>query len=184
MFRLLRGCLPAVCVFASLAAAQTATAPTAAAPTAAAPTKVAVINLEKAMLDTGELKKAVVELQSRYKPRQDELDKLQHDLADIQAQLQSGKLNASQEADLQATGQQKQRQAERMNQDLQDDVNNDRNAILQRAQSRMYEVVKKICEAKGIEILVSSAAAFYFSGATEITAEATQEYDKAYPSNK
>jgi outer membrane protein len=179
MFRLLRGCLPAVCVFASLTFAQTA-----APQTVAGPTKVAVINLEKAMLDTAELKKAVVDLQSRYKPRQDELDKLQRDLADIQAQLQSGKLNPSQEADLNATGQQKQRQAERMNQDMQDDVTNDRNAILQRAQSRMYEVVKKLCEAKGIEILVSSAAAFYFSGATEITAEATQEYDKAYPLNK
>jgi outer membrane protein len=171
MFRLLRGCLPAVCVFASLASAQTA----------AAPTKVAVINLEKAMLDTAELKKAVVDLPAKYKARQDEIDKLQKDLADIQAQLQSGKLNPSQQADLEATGQLKQRQAERMNQDLQDDVANDRNAILQRAQSRMYEVVKKICEAKGIEILVSSAAAFYFSGTTEITAEATQGYDKAYP---
>ncbi|HEY6347063.1 MAG TPA: OmpH family outer membrane protein [Bryobacteraceae bacterium] len=179
MFRLLRGCLPAVCVFASLAAAQTATAQT-----PAAPTKVAVINLEKSMLDTAELKKAVVDLPARYKARQDEIDKLQRDLADIQAQLQSGKLNASQEADLQATGQQKQREAERKNQDLQDEVTSDRNVILQRAQSRMYEVVKKICEAKGIEILVSSAAAFYFSGTTEITAEATQEYDKAYPLNK
>lgn len=184
MSRLFRGCLPALCVFASLASAQTASAPTAAAPTAAGPTKVAVINLEKAMLDTAELKKAVVELQTKYKPRQDELDKLQRELADIQAQLQSGKLNPSQQADLQATGEQKQREADRKNQDLQDDANNDRNAILQRAQTRMYEVVKKICESKGIEILVSSAAAFYFNNATEITAEATQEYDKAYPLQK
>jgi outer membrane protein len=181
MLRLLRGCLPAVCVFASLAPAQNASAQTAAPQTVAGPTKVAVINLEKAMLDTAELKKAVVELQAKYKARQDELDKLQRELADIQAQLQSGKLNPSQQADLEATGAQKQREAERKNQDLQDDANNDRNAILQRAQTRMYEVVKKLCDAKGIEILVSSAAAFYFNGATEITAEATQEYDKAYP---
>jgi outer membrane protein len=181
MFRLLKGCLPAVCVFASLTLVQTAAAQTAAPQTVAGPTKVAVINLEKAMLDTAELKKAVVELQAKYKSRQDELDKLQHELADIQAQLQSGKLNPSQQGDLEATGAQKQREAERLNQDLQDDANNDRNAILQRAQTRMYEVVKKMCEAKGIEILVSSAAAFYFSGATEITGEATQEYDKAYP---
>jgi outer membrane protein len=170
MFRLLRGCLPAVCLFASFAAAQPV-----------APTKVAVINLEKAMLDTAELKKAVVDLPAKYKARQDELDRLQRELADIQAQLQSGKLNASQQADLEATGAQKQRQAERLNQDLQDESTNDRNAILQQAQTRMYEVVKKLCEAKGIEILVSSAAAFYFSGAAEITAEATQAYDKAYP---
>ncbi|HLH44552.1 MAG TPA: OmpH family outer membrane protein [Bryobacteraceae bacterium] len=148
---------------------------------AAAQTKVGVINLEKAMLDTAELKKAVVDLPLKYKPQQDQLERLQKEMADIQNQLQSGKLNPSQQADLEATGAQKQRQAERLNQDLQDEVNNDRTAILQRAQTRMYEVVKKLCEEKGIDVLLSSAAAFYFKDAVEITAEATAAYDKAYP---
>jgi outer membrane protein len=178
MFRLFHAPALAVCaagfVLASTAAAQTATQ-------TAAQTKVGVINLEKAMLDTQELKKAVVDLQQRYKPQQDALEKLQKEMGDIQSQLQSGKLNPSQEADLQALGQQKQRQADRLNQDLQDEVNNDRTSILQRSQTRMYEVVKKLCEEKGIDVLVSSAAAFYFKEAVEITAEATTAYDKAYP---
>jgi outer membrane protein len=149
--------------------------------TAAAQTKVGVINLEKAMLDTAELKKAVVDLPLKYKPQQDQLEKLQREMADIQSQLQSGKLNGAQQTDLEATGAQKQRQAERLNQDLQDEVNNDRTAILQRSQSRMYEVVKKLCEEKGIDVLVSTAAAFYFKEAVEITADATAAYDKTYP---
>ena len=170
MFRLFQAPALAVCSAGFLLAS-----------TAAAQTKVGVINLEKAMLDTAELKKAVVDLPLKYKPQQDQLEKLQKEMADIQSQLQSGKLNPSQEADLQAQGTQKQRQADRINQDLQDEVNTDRTAILQRAQTRMYEVVKKLCEEKGIDVLVSSAAAFYFKEAVEITADATTAYDKAYP---
>jgi outer membrane protein len=45
----------------------------------------------------------------------------------------------------------------------------------------MYEVAKKLCEEKGIDVLVSSAAAFYYKDAVEITADATAAYDKAYP---
>lgn len=170
MFRLLKASAPVVCAMGLILAS-----------TAAAQTKVGVINLEKAMLDTAELKKAVVDLPLKYKARQDQLARLQKDMADIQSQLQSGKLNPAQETDLQADGQQKQREADRLNQDLQDDVNGDRNVILQRAQTRMYEVVKKLCEEKGIDVLVSTAAAFYFKDTTEITADATAAYDKAYP---
>jgi outer membrane protein len=170
MFRFFKAHAPIVCAAGLLFAS-----------TAAAQTKVAVINLEKAMLDTAELKKAVVELPLKYKPQQDQIEKLQREMADIQSQLQSGKLNPTQQADFEAQGQQKQRQVERLNQDLQDEVNNDRTAILQRAQTRMYEVVKKLCDEKGIEVLVSSVAAFYYKDTTEITAEATAAYDKAYP---
>jgi outer membrane protein len=149
--------------------------------TAAAQTKVGVINLEKALLDTAELKKAVVDLPLKYKPRQDQLEKIQREMQDLQSQLQSGKLNPGAAADAEARGQQLQRQAERLNQDLQEDVTADRNDLLQRSQSRMYEVVKKIAEEKGLDVVVTNQAAFYFKEAIEITADATAGYDKAYP---
>src|SRR5262249_38211089 len=101
------------------------------ASSAAGQTKVGVINLQKALLDTAELKKAAAQLPVKYKARQDELEKLQRELQDIQTQLQSsaGKLSPAGQADLEARGQQTQRKAERLNQDLQDEVNNDRNEI-------------------------------------------------------
>ena len=55
--------------------------------------KIAVINTQKALLDTDEIKKAQLELEAKFKPRQDQLVKLQKELEDIRAQLQSGKLN-------------------------------------------------------------------------------------------
>ncbi|MBV8842155.1 MAG: OmpH family outer membrane protein [Bryobacterales bacterium] len=149
--------------------------------TAAAQTKVGVINLEKAMLDTAEMKKAMVDLPLKYKPKQDQLEKIQREMQDLQSQLQSGKLSPAASADAEARGQQLQRQADRLNQDLQEEVTADRNDILMRAQTRMYEVVKKLADEKGIDVVVTSAAAFYFKTAVEITADATVAYDKAYP---
>jgi outer membrane protein len=148
---------------------------------ATAQTKIGVINLEKALLDTAELKKAMVDMPLKYKPRQDQLEKIQREMADLQQQLQSGKLSPAGQADAEARGSQLQRQAERLNQDLQEDVNNDRNDLLMRSQSRMYEVVKKLCDEKGLDVVVTSAAAFYFKNTVEITADATAAYDKAYP---
>ena len=80
--------------------------------TASAQVKVAVINTQKAMADSEELKKASAEVEAKYKPRQDELNKLQADLQSIEQQLNSGKLNQQAAADLQAQGQRKQRDAQ------------------------------------------------------------------------
>src|SRR6202046_4133846 len=119
--------------------------------TAAAQTKVGVVNFQKALLDTAELQKASVDLQNKYKPRQDQLEKVQRELADIQTQLQAsaGKLSAAGEAELQARGQRRQTEATRLTQDLQDDVTARRNTVLQRSGTRMTEIVKKLAEEKG-----------------------------------
>ena len=65
----------------------------AAAGVAPAQIKVANINSQKALLDTEEIKKAQKDMEGRFKPRQDQMAKLEKDLQDIQTQLQSGKLN-------------------------------------------------------------------------------------------
>lgn len=150
---------------------------------ASAQTKVGVVNFQKALLDTAEIKKASLDLQNKYKPRQDALEKVQRELQDIQTQLQSsqGRLSAAGEADLQARGQRTQREAERLSQDLQEDVNRDRNDVLTRAGQRMTEVVKKIAEAKGLDLVVDTQNTYFFKAALDITAEATTGYDKAYP---
>lgn len=150
---------------------------------ASAQTKVAVVNFQKAILETAEIKKASLDLQNKYKPRQDALEKVQRELADIQTQLQSsqGRLSAAGEADLQARGQRKQREAERLNQDLQDDVNRERNDVLTRTGQRMTEIVRKIADAKGLDLVVDTTNTYFFKPGLDLTAEATAAYDKAYP---
>ena len=60
-------------------------------------------------------------------------------------------------------------------------MQNERTEILQRAGSRMQEVVKKLAEEKGLDIVVDSANTVFYKAAFDITAEATAAYDKAYP---
>ena len=148
---------------------------------ATAQIKVAVINSQKAILDTEDIKKAQTDLTVKYKPRQDQLEKLQKDLQDIQNQLQSGKLNQLGEQELQAQGQKKQRDLQRLQQDLQEDADRDRNDILQRAGTRMQEVVKKLADEKGLDLVVDSANTLFFKPALELTNDAVTAYNKAYP---
>ncbi len=104
-------------------------------PLASAQGKIAVIDLRRAILDTAEIKKASNDMENRYKPKKDLLDKAQRELADLQAQAQSsaGKLSPQGELDLQTRGKRKETEVQRMQQDLQDDVNHDRDTIIQSA---------------------------------------------------
>jgi outer membrane protein len=143
--------------------------------------KVAVINSQKAVLETVEIKKAQTDLETKFKPRQDKIVQIQKDLQTIQSQLQSGKLNAMGEQELNAEGTKKQRDLQRLQQDLQDDVNLERNDILQRSGARMQEVVKKLAEAKGLDIVVDTTNTVFYKPAFDLTAEAVTAYNLAYP---
>jgi outer membrane protein len=146
--------------------------------------KIAVINTQKALLETDEIKKAQAELEAKFKPRQDQMVKLQRELEDIQAQLNSGKLNELGTQELQTEGQRKQRELQRLQQDLQEDAERERTDILQRSGTHMQEVVKKLAEEKGLDIVVDSANTVFFKTTFEITAEATAAYNKTYPASK
>jgi len=145
--------------------------------------KVAIINLQKAVLETAEIQKAQKELEAKFKPRQEKAESVQKELQTIQAQLQTmaGKLTPQAEQDLNMQGQRKQRELQRLTEDLQGDVDRERQEILGRSAQRMSEVVKKLSEAKGLDLVVDVSNAVFFKPALEITAEATAEYNKAYP---
>lgn len=151
------------------------------AASAQAPVKIAVINTQKALLETDEIKKAQADLEAKFKPRQEKMVKVQKELEDIQTQLQSGKLNELGTQEMNTEGQRKQRELQRMQQDLQEDVERERTEILQRAGTRMQEVVKKLADEKGLDIVVDSANTVFFKTTFEITTESTAAYNKTYP---
>jgi outer membrane protein len=150
---------------------------------APAQTKVAVINLQQAVLGTAEIKKADAEMQARFKPRVDQAQKLQTEINEISQKLQAGqgKLSAQAESDLNAEGTRKQRELQRVNEDLQGDVERERNEILSKSSQKMQEIVKKIAEEKGLDLVVDTATTLYFKPTMDITNEAVAAYDKAYP---
>jgi len=151
---------------------------------ASAQVKMAIINSQKALLDTAEIKKAQADLEARFKPRTDQVAKLESDLQTIQSQLQTmqGKLTPQAEQEMMVQGQRKQRELTRLREDLQADVDRERNDILQRSSLRMQEVVKKLAEAAGVDVVVDVSNTVYFKPALEITVQVTEAYNKAYPS--
>jgi outer membrane protein len=146
-------------------------------------TKIAVVNFQNAVLSTAEIQKALKDLQVKFKPRQDALQKGQQELSDIQTQLQAsqGKLSQAGEADLTARGQRKQTQLQRLSDDLSADVEADRDEAVRKASTRMGELLKKVAEEKGLDLIVDSAAAPFFKAGVDITDQVVAAYDKAYP---
>jgi outer membrane protein len=162
--------VPLLLVIAGLALAQTP-----------APAKVAIINAQKAVADTEEIKKAQTALEAKYRPRQQAIENLQRELQTIQQQAAAPNLAPAREADLQATFTQKQKQLQRLGEDLQSDVNAERQDVLGKAGRQMTEIVKKIAEERGLDVVIDVTNTLYYKPTLEITAAATAAYDKAYP---
>jgi outer membrane protein len=151
---------------------------------ASAQIKLGVVNFQKAIGDTQELKKAQNDLAAKFKPQQDQYEKANRDFNDLQIQLQNSQgkgLSAAAEVDLQARAQRAQREVERLKEDLDADLQRERDETIQRLGSRMTEIVKKLMDEKGLDAIFDSAALVAFKSTVEITADATAAYDKAYP---
>ncbi len=173
MFLSLRS-ISLLATMAAISSAQT-TAP------AIPPAHVGIVSLQKAVSDTAEIKKQQAALQAKYQPRQQAVENLQRVLQDIDQQLRAPNITPEKEADLRQTGTEKQKQLQRLNDDLQSDVNADRQDILGRVGRQMSDVIKKIAEARGLDVVIDVSTTLYFKPGLDITAEATAAYDKAYP---
>ena len=166
---------------ALLLAAVAAISISSAAAQGGGPAKLAIINAQKAVADTQEIKKAQVGLEAKYRSRQQAIQTLQGQLGSIQQQLSAPNLAPEKEAQLRADGTRAQKELQRLGEDLQSDVNNERQDILGRAGRQMTEIVRKIAEQRGLDVVMDITNTLYYKPALDVTAEATAAYDKAYP---
>jgi len=151
--------------------------------TASAQAKIGIINTQKALLDTADMKKEQAAMEAKFKPQQDEIEKLQRELQQLQQQLQTmaGKLTPQAEQEMQFNGQRKQKDLQRLTEDLQAGVEFTRTDILRKAGERMQAVLQKLAEEKALDVLIDVSNTVYFKPALDITADATAAYDKAHP---
>ena len=153
----------------------------AAAGIGAAQTKVGIVNLQRGIAETAEIKKAIVDVTTKYRPRQAELEKLQADLQNLQQQIGSGKLTPAAEQQARSQGQFKERQLQRKDQDLRDDVDRERTDIIGHAGQRMQQVIQKIADERGLDVVIDASNTVFFKAGLDITDAAIAAYDKAYP---
>jgi outer membrane protein len=157
-----------------------------AAGTVSAQSKVGIISLQKALEGCGEVKMAQAELEARYKPRGERLAQLERELTKLNQDAETNQAKYTEAAmnDLLLSIQRKQRDFERQRQLLNDDLNRDRNELLQKFGGRMQDVIKKLSEEKGLDMVVDVTNLLYYKPALDLSAEATAAYDKAYPVKK
>jgi outer membrane protein len=150
---------------------------------AAAQTKVAVVNMQQAILETAEIKKASADLEAKYKPEQAAIEKLRTELTEIQQKLQAGEGKLTQQAagELTVRAQRTQRDLQRKGQDVQEQVDAERSEILRRTGQRMTAVVGKLAEARGFDVVVEAQGVIFAKPAADLTKDAVAEFDKAYP---
>ena len=148
---------------------------------AIAPAKVAIINAQKAVAETQEIKKAQATLEAKYRPRTQQIETLQRDIQGLQQQLRAPNMTPEREAQLTGEGTRKQKDLQRMSEDLQSDLDHERQDILGKTGRQMQDIVRKLAEERNIDVVVDVSNTIYFRPALEITSEATVAYDKAYP---
>ena len=162
MTRILKTLLPVFLLASGSALAQDAS-------------RLGVIDFEAALMGTAEMQAKSKELEAKYKVRQDELAQLAQDLQSLQQKLQTA--SASEGPSLQAQAQRKQTEAQRKQEDLQADFEYDRNEILQGGARVMREVVSKLAEEKGLDVVVEGTTTLFVKPALNLTATATEAYN-------
>jgi outer membrane protein len=150
---------------------------------ASAQLKIGVVDMRRAILESAEITKASKELADKYKPRQEQGQQLQKQLADIQQQLQTGgdKLSPAQQQELQLQGQRRQRELQRLSDDLQADLDRDRNEVLGKAQVNMKAIVDKLAADKGLDLVIDAGNAVSYKPALDFTQDAITAYNAAHP---
>jgi outer membrane protein len=158
-----------------------------AAPASAIPNKVGVINIRGAIGNTAEGKQASAELQSQFAPRQSELENLNKQINDLRQRLAAceGKCSQDEIGRLTQQGQKATQRFDRLNNELQEDVNSAQGEVIDRIGRKMVDVLDKYSRENGYTVVLDSSAQntpiLYASTQIDVTQEIVRLYDSAYP---
>jgi outer membrane protein len=151
----------------------------------AAQNKIGVINIQAAIANTGEGKKVIADLQTKYLPRQQELQRLQQEIGAIQDQLAKGQSTLSEEEQgrLNRDAEDKQKRLKRSAEDAQNDFNSDRDAAINKIGQKMVRVINDYAQQNGFSLILDDAQIpiYFASKDIEVTADIIKRYDAANP---
>jgi len=159
-----------------------------AAPRADAPaTRVGIMYFQQAVFATAEGKQALAELQSKFAPRQTELENLNKQIEDLRNRLRAGERTLSDEERnrLIRQGDQWTRLLQRQQQDLQDDGKTAQEEIAERIGGKMFEIVRRYGQENSFSIILDvsgqSTPVIFNLPQIDITQEIIRLYDQANP---
>jgi|ERR1700684_568472 outer membrane protein len=153
----------------------------------AAAAKVGVISVQVAIQSTAEGKQAANELQSKFAPRQTELDNLRKQIEDLQTRLRtaSNTLSDEEKARLAREGDQLTRTYQRKQQDSQDDFNEAEREIVDTIGRKMIDILDKYSKENGYSVVLDTSAqntpVIYAANTVDVTQDLIKLYDQSYP---
>jgi outer membrane protein len=175
------------CLLAVPAAfAQTTGNPTPAAPSAPA-VRIGVLNIRLAIVTTAEGKQASAELQSQFAPRQTEAQNVAKQIQDIRTRLEQGQATMPDEerARLQRQGEALTRRLNRMQQELQEDVQAAEAEVGERIGGKLMQVVDRYARENGFAVVLNVSPdtnhVIYAANAVDVTQDVIRLYDAANP---
>jgi outer membrane protein len=161
-----------------------------AAPAAAPATgKIGVINIQAAIANTGEGKKAFADLDKKYAPRRQDLQDQQTAINALQDQLQKQGTTLSDDEQRRLTRelQEKQTHFKRAQEDAQADFSADSQDVVSRVGQKLVKLVDDYARQNGYSVIVEANPQqqlplfYYVAPQVDITEEMIKRYDAAYP---
>jgi outer membrane protein len=151
------------------------------------PSKVAIIHVQNAILSTKDGQKAANDLQSKFAPKKQDLDKKQSDLAALQDQLRKGSATMSEDAkaklmrDIDTNNKNLQRET----QDAQSDLDEEQGKVMQELGNKMMAVIEKYANEHGFALVLDvsnpQTPVLWASQTVDITNDIVKLYDQANP---
>lgn len=152
----------------------------------ASPNKVAIIHVQNAILQTKDGQKAQQELQAKFNPRKQQIEKKQADIAALQDQMKKGSATMSDDAKTRLardidTGQ---KSLQRDSEDFEADVQQEEGRIMQDLGQKMMDVIIKYATANGYAMVVDvsnpQTPVLWADPGVDITNEIIKLYDQAH----
>jgi outer membrane protein len=147
--------------------------------------KIGVINMTAAIGSTAEGKKSIAELDKKFVPRKQELERLQKEIQDIQGKLskQSPTLSDEEQRRLTRDLDEKQKSLKRSADDAQSDYNADTEETVRRIGQKMVKIIADYAPQQGFVLVIDDAQVpiYYAAKNINIQAEIVKRYDAANP---
>lgn len=159
--------------------------------------KIGVINIQQAIAQTAEGKKAFADLQAKYQPRQADLQKQQTDIQNLQDQLQRQQttLSDAERVRMSRDLSEKQKLFDRARQDAAADFQEDRQDVMNRIGTKMVQIISDYAKQNGYALILDAQVPivgsndvsdaqipiYYAAPEVDIREEVVKRYDAAFP---
>jgi len=147
-----------------------------------APVKVAVIDVERILLESSRGKAALDEIDTLRKQKQKQGEDLQKQVVDLRQRLDEGRLSLSEDklADLQKQFEDKSIALKRFQDDANRDLSKKRDQVLKTIEDSVFPVINEIGKERGYTLIFNkfSSGLVYADESVDITADVIERYNK------